>query len=113
MHMGLMDKKQLREFIKENNIKSAADIQNALKDIFKDTLQEMLEAALDDSLGYTKNHTEGKETENRRNSHSMKAVHSEYGEMNTRYLPQILHKKHAKSGASRFNGEWIEEAQNY
>ena len=79
--MGLMDKKQLREFIKENNIKTAADIQNALKEMFKDTLQEMLEAELDDSLGYTKNDTENKDTENRRNGHSKKTVRSEYGEM--------------------------------
>ncbi|RCX12945.1 hypothetical protein DFR58_1191, partial [Anaerobacterium chartisolvens] len=33
--MSLMDRKQLREFIKENNIKSATDIQNTLKEMFK------------------------------------------------------------------------------
>ena len=104
--MGIMDKKQLREFIKENNIKSAADIQNALKEMFKDTLQEMLEAELDDSLGYPKNDAEGKETENRRNGHSKKTVRSEYGEMEleiprdreSEFDPAIV-KKHQKNVA--------------
>ncbi len=104
--MGIMDKKQLREFIKENNIKSATDIQNALKEMFKDTLQEMLEAELDDSLGYPKNDTEGKETENRRNGHSKKTVRSEYGEMDleiprdreSEFDPAIV-KKHQKNVA--------------
>lgn len=32
--MALLDKKQLREFIKSNNLKSAAGVQNALKDLY-------------------------------------------------------------------------------
>ena len=79
--MALMDKAQLKEFIKTNNIKSAEDIQSALKDLFKDTLQEMLEAELDSDLGYTKHDDAGKKTENRRNGHSSKTVRSEYGEL--------------------------------
>ena len=79
--MALMDKAQLKEFIKTNNIKSAEDIQAALKDLFKDTLQEMLEAELDSDLGYTKHDDAGKKTENRRNGHSRKMVCSEYGEL--------------------------------
>lgn len=105
-HMGLMDKKQLREFIKENNIKTAADIQNALKDMFKDALQEILEAELDDDLGYAKNDTDNKDTENRRNGHSKKTVRSEYGEMELdiprdregEFEPAIV-KKHQKNVA--------------
>lgn len=79
--MALMDKAQLREFIKANNIKTTDDIQTVLKDLFKDTLQEMLEAELDDDLGYTKHDDAGKQTENRRNGHSSKTVRSEYGDM--------------------------------
>lgn len=102
--MGLMDKKQIREFIKENNIKTASDIQNVLKEMFKDAMQEMLEAELDDTLGYTKNDTENKETENRRNGHSKKTVRSEYGEMeleiprdrDSEFEPAIV-KKHQKN----------------
>jgi len=53
--MKKFDKNQIREFIKENDLKTADDVQNALKELFADTLQEMLEAELDDSLGYPKN----------------------------------------------------------
>ena len=79
--MALMDKAQLREFIKVNNIKTTDDIQTVLKDLFKDILQEMLEAELDNDLGYTKHDDAGKQTENRRNGHSPKTVRSEYGDM--------------------------------
>lgn len=40
----LLKKELLREFIRENNLTTARDIQNALKDIFANTLEEMLEA---------------------------------------------------------------------
>ena len=79
--MSLMDKKQLRQFIKEHSLKSALDVQNTLKELFADTLQEMLEAELDNSLGYEKNDTKNKETTNRRNGHSKKQVRSEYGQL--------------------------------
>lgn len=36
-------RKFLQEFIAQDNINTAQDIQEALKDMFKDTLQEMLE----------------------------------------------------------------------
>lgn len=79
--MALMDKAQLKEFIKANNIKTTEDIQTVLRDLFKDTLQEMLEGELDDDLGYTKHDDAGKQTQNRRNGHSQKTVRSEYGDM--------------------------------
>ena len=70
--MALMEKAQLREFIKENNLKTTEDIQNALKEMFKSTLEEMPEAELGDSLGYDKNDSQKKKTSNRRNSNSKK-----------------------------------------
>jgi len=70
--MGLMSKEQLRQFIQVSNLKSAQDAQNALKDLFAETLQEMMEAELDDSLGYAKNDTQNKHTSNRRNGYSKK-----------------------------------------
>lgn len=50
----LWTKEQLRAFIKENNLKTADDAQQALKELFKDTIQEMLEAELETDLGYSK-----------------------------------------------------------
>ncbi|KAF4325842.1 hypothetical protein G195_000412 [Phytophthora kernoviae 00238/432] len=78
--MGLWTKQQLREFIKENNLVSAQDAQNALKDLFAETIQEMLEAEMDTHLGYGKHEVKTKLTPNSRNGKSRKTVVSEYGE---------------------------------
>ena len=47
-------KKLIQEFIKDNEIKNVTDIQDAIKDLFKDTIQEMLNAELTEHLGYEK-----------------------------------------------------------
>jgi putative transposase len=79
-HMGLWSKEQLREFIKQNNLVTAQDAQNALKDLFAETIQEMLEAEMDTHLGYAKHEVKAKLTPNSRNGKSRKTVVSEYGE---------------------------------
>jgi transposase-like protein len=81
MKMSLLSKEQLRELIKEKDIKTVTDIQNILKEMFSDTLQEMLEAELDTELGYPKNGGKPEIPGNRRNGHSSKKVRSEYGEL--------------------------------
>lgn len=78
--MGLWTKEQLRSFIKENKLVTATDAQNALKDLFAETIQEMLEAELDTQLGYEKHDIQAKTTPNSRNGKSKKTVVSEYGE---------------------------------
>jgi len=77
----LLKKELLREFIKENNLTTAKEIQNALKDVFASTLQEMLEAELEDHLGYSRYDYKNKETKNSRNGSSAKKVLSDLGEM--------------------------------
>jgi transposase-like protein len=79
--MGLIPKDQLRQLIKENNLKTIEDVQKALKDIFAETLQEMLEAELDTELGYARHDVKQKQTSNSRNGYSKKTVTSEYGEV--------------------------------
>ncbi|MGG1601202.1 MULTISPECIES: IS256 family transposase [Paenibacillus] len=79
--MKLLPKDQLRQFIKENNLKTVEDVQKTLKDLFAETLQEMLEAELETELGYAKHDVKHKETHNSRNGHSKKTVTSEYGEI--------------------------------
>jgi len=78
--MGLWTKQQLREFIKENKLVTAQDAQDALKNLFAETIQEMLEAEMDTYLGYQKHEIENKKTSNSRNGKSKKIVTSEYGE---------------------------------
>ena len=73
-------KEQIRQIISENNINSVADIYTLLKDSFKDILQELMEAELDATLGYEKNHKGDLQTNNKRNGHSTKNLKSQYGE---------------------------------
>jgi len=77
----MMSKEQIKQWIKENNMKSVDDVQSALKDLFADTLQEMLEAEIESSLGYAKHDMKNKKTTNSRNGYSKKRVRSEYGEV--------------------------------
>jgi putative transposase len=102
----LVSREQLKQFIKEGNLKTTEDIQSMLKDIFAETLQEMLEAELDHTLGYEKNDAQNKRTDNRRNGHSKKSVRSDYGEVELEVprdregeFDPIIVKKHQKSVA--------------
>lgn len=77
-------KEQVEQFLKQADIQNVADIQNALKELFGQTLQAMLEAEMDHHLGYQKNDTHTRadtRTTNRRNGHSTKSVRSDYGEV--------------------------------
>ena len=77
--MGLLPREQLRQLIKENDIKDVNGIYDTLKDMFKDVLQEMLEAEMDVTLGYGKNEAKGKDTTNIRNGYSSKRLKTKYG----------------------------------
>ena len=54
--------------------KDAQDIQDMLKDLLGETLQGMLEAEMDDHLGYSKYDYKNKETDDSRNGYSPKTV---------------------------------------
>jgi transposase-like protein len=79
--MPIIPRDQLRALLKEYKVKDAKDIQEVLKKLFGDALQEMLEAEMDNSLGYSKYDFKNKETDNSRNGHSKKTVRSDYGEL--------------------------------
>ncbi len=64
--------------IDEYDIETAEDIQNALKDLLGGTIKSMMEAEMDDHLGY-KNY-ERSENSNSRNGSKTKAIRSRYGE---------------------------------
>lgn len=61
------------------NPKDAKDVQEMLKDLLGDTLQGMLEAEMDDHLGYSKYDYQNKETSDSRNGFSKKTVTSSMG----------------------------------
>ena len=88
------------KYILENyDIKNANDITDALKDMFKDTIQTMMNAEFDSSMGYSKNDNLV-EKNNYRNGYSSKKVKSKFGEFeltlprdrNLGFEPQIVPK---------------------
>jgi transposase-like protein len=78
---GRFSQEQVRQFLQDGDIKSMADVQSALKDLFGQTLQAMLEGEMDSHLGYGKGDAKNKQTDNRRNGHGSKSLRSEYGEV--------------------------------
>jgi transposase-like protein len=80
---------------------TAQDVQDMLKDLLGDTLQGLLEAEMDNELGYTKYDYSNKDTDNSRNGYSKKNVVSSMGQIaldiprdrNAEFEPQIV-KKH-------------------
>jgi len=79
--MSIIPKNQLRALLKEYKVKDAKDIQEVLKRLFGDALQEMLEAELDHELGYSKYDYKNKATDNSRNGYSKKNLKTDYGEL--------------------------------
>lgn len=73
-----MQDKTIRELTK--GCRSVEDVHEMLKNLFKDTLQEILEAELDNHLGYEKHSLEGNNTGNSRNGYSKKTIKTKFGE---------------------------------
>ena len=102
--MSNMSKELLRKYIKEQNFTSPNEILNALKDMFRDVLQESLEAEMDEALGYEKYDSISKSTDNSRNGYSKKTVKTELGpveiniprDRNGEFEPKII-PKHQRS----------------
>ena len=71
----------LKKLIQEYDVKTTRDVQEMLKDLFAETIQEMLEAELDEHLGYDRYDNQNKNTTNSRNGHRNKKVRSDFGEV--------------------------------
>lgn len=70
----------IKEMIATYQPQSIGDIQDMLKDLFGDTMKDMLQSELDSELGYRKHDQQPKETTNRRNGSYPKKVQSSLGE---------------------------------
>ncbi|WP_319371529.1 transposase [uncultured Ilyobacter sp.] len=96
-------KELVRDFFREGNFKSIKDIEKALKDIFKDTIQKALEAEIEEELGYSKYDLANKSNTNSRNGKYKKTVKSSAENIDLlvlrdregAYQPKIV-KKHQK-----------------
>ena len=71
----------INSLIEHYQPEDAQDVQEMLKDLLGDTLQGMLEAEMDDKLGYTKYDYRNKDTDDSRNGYSKKTVVSSLGEI--------------------------------
>ena len=72
--------KKILEILQENyQIESAQGLSSAIKDLFKDSLQEMMNAEFETSMGYKKYDNEVEKT-NYRNGTTKKKLKSEFGE---------------------------------
>ncbi len=75
----------IRQLIQEYDIQDAQDIQDALKDLLGGTIKEMMEAEMDDHLGYAKSERSG--SDDYRNGYKQKRINSSYGTMDIQ-VPQ-------------------------
>lgn len=89
----------IRGLIEEYDIKTAEDIQSALRDLLGGTIKEMMEAEMADHLGYGKSERTG--SDDYRNGHKSKRINSRYGSMeievpqdrNSSFEPKIVKKR--------------------
>lgn len=95
----------MREYVNSQNFSSTNEVMAAMKEMFKDVLQQVMETELDNKLGYekserTSDNAETAESKNYRNGYSQKTIKSQLGEVqvkiprdrNGEYEPQIIEK---------------------
>ena len=69
----------IQGLLQEYDIQSATDIQEALKDLLGGTIKEMMEAEMDDHLGYEK--SQRSDSDDARNGYKTKRINTTYGSM--------------------------------
>ena len=77
---GLSEKEMELVQLLVADCKSTGDIQQKLKRLFSGTIEQMLEAEMDEHLGYEKNSVAGNNSGNSRNGYGKKTISSEYGD---------------------------------
>ncbi len=92
----------MRDYLKNNDIsiKDGTDVNSIMRDMMSVLLEGALDEELDEELGYSKYDYRNKETDNSRNGHSSKTMHTSYGDMdvaiprdrNGDYEPQLIKK---------------------
>lgn len=84
---------------------STGDIQSKLKRLFAGTIEKMLEAEMEEHLGYEKHSAEGNNSGNSRNGYNRKTIISDYGESeiavprdrNGDFEPRIIEKRQTRT----------------
>lgn len=103
-HVQMTDGKRaiIQQLLQEYEIETAEDIQDALKDLLGGTIKEMMEAEMDDHLGYGRSErVDRSEHSDYRNGTKRKQVNTSYGSMmidvpqdrNSTFEPQVVKKR--------------------
>ncbi len=102
---GLSPKEQ--ELIKYliQDCKSTSDIQAKLKHLFSSTIEQMLEAEIEEHLGYEKHSVAGNNSGNSRNGYGVKTIVSDYGtceiavprDRNGEFEPKVIEKRQVRT----------------
>lgn len=95
-------REMMSNYLKENNVKvkDGTDVNSIMRDMMSIILEGVLDQELDEELSYSKYDYRNKETNNSRNGHSQKTMHTSYGDMeidiprdrNGEFEPQIVKK---------------------
>ena len=89
----------IQGLLQEYNIETTEDIQAALKDLLGSTIKEMMEAEMDEHLGYSK--SQRSDSDDYRNGYKTKQINSSYGSMEievpqdrkSTFEPQVVKKR--------------------
>ncbi len=91
-----------RSYMKENDVKvkDGTDGNSIMRDMMFILLEGALDQEMDEELGYSKYDYRNKDTDNSRNGHSQKTMHTSYGDMELgiprdrkgKFEPQIVKK---------------------
>jgi len=103
--MATTPAEMMKEYVKSQKFSSTTEVMTAMKEMFKDVLQQAMESELDTQLGYEKSeriseNDEKSASKNYRNGYSQKTIKSQLGEVqvkiprdrNGEYEPQIIEK---------------------
>ena len=95
----------MKEYVSSQKFNSTTEVMTAMKEMFKDVLQQVMESELDTQLGYEKSeriseNDERAASKNYLNGYSQKTIKSQLGEVqvkisrdrNGEYEPQIIEK---------------------
>ena len=85
-------REMMRDYLKNNDIsiKDGTDVNSIMRDMMSVILEGALDEELDEELGYSKYDYRNKETDNSRNGHSSKTMHTSYGDMDVADLRSLL-----------------------
>lgn len=105
-------KEVIRNLISEYNITSTKDLQEALIDLLGDTIQDMLEAELDNHLGYKKYESTNVEKSNYRNGYTSKTLKSTLGLVEIDF-PRDKNAEYAHGMSTREINEQVQEIYGF